>query len=452
MDVIESPTVGSSIDDIRDAYAGDGGLLAITHVSGTLALVAYVVFALELFALLRARADESVRFGALAGLVGAVLGVAVAAVGVLASSVLVLERDALGSDTTRALFEVTIVSRELTGAFVALTFAGFGWAALHGGALPPPLGVSALALAVVFVAAPLAAFTTEHWPHTSVAAAFGGQALWIAATSLWLLVAEHDGAVGLLRRGAFLLVAVAAGAVGLGLLLFPESTPTFFSWGLRPPALAALAGGLYVGAAAAFALGLRASWPAARTLAIGGVVLSASVLSATLIHLDQFSFHRIQTWAWVVLFIGFTFAFAAILLVHRGGEEHAPVPLSAVTRWSLAALALLLFALGSGLWVDPLWASGPSPIDLAPLGGRFIGSWVWMLAVMCGWAALRDRAAEARPALVMLAGLALGALLAALRTLGDLEPARAAVVYVAAAAALAAGTLAMLRGVGGLRG
>ena len=76
--------------------------------------------------------------------------------------------------------------------------------------------------------------------------------------------------------------------------------------------------------------------------------------------------------------------------------------------------------------------TGASPFDLPPLGGRFAGSWIALLAVLAGWAALRNRRDDATHSLAALVALPAGMLVAALRTLPDLEPGGAAIAYVAA--------------------
>jgi hypothetical protein len=90
--------------------------------------------------------------------------------------------------------------------------------------------------------------------------------------------------------------------------------------------------------------------------------------------------------------------------------------------YCLFAVALL-GALAIALWIDPTGLSGASPFELPPLGGRFAGSWVALLAVLAWWAALRNRSDEARLSALALVTLPAGALIAALRTLPDLEQA-----------------------------
>jgi hypothetical protein len=101
-------------------------------------------------------------------------------------------------------------------------------------------------------------------------------------------------------------------------------------------------------------------------------------------------------------------------------------------------VAVLLGGLAIVLWLDPTVLDGPSPVGLPPLGGRFAGSWIALVAVLAAWAAARNRSAEARMPAVALLALPAGALIAALRTLPDHHPADAAAAYVAALAVLAA--------------
>ena len=215
-----------------------------------------------------------------------------------------------------------------------------------------------------------------------------------------------------------------AGLVGIALVLVPGATGEFFARGLGPEPLAAFAGGVYVGSAAVYALALASKEHDAQGLVVGAVVLSVSVLVITLTHLDQFDFGRLQAWAWMVLFAGFSLVMSALLVLGRDApsEPLSGDPLTAPVRGVLIVVAGVLGVLALALWVDPGALTDPSPFDLPPLGGRFAGSWIALLAVLAGWAALRNRRDEARASLAALIALPAGMLAAALRTLSDLEP------------------------------
>ena len=327
--------------------------------------------------------------------------------------------------------------------FVALFMIGFGVAARRSGALPSWLAWIACGLAVPFALSPIAALGEDKVLEVAVRIAFSLQALWIFATSLWLLFADGSGAVAFVRRAAFLVLVVAAASIGIAMVAAPGATGQFFSWRLEPEPLAAFAGGVYVGAAAAYAAGIQGAWTEVRGLVLAAVVLSVSVLVVTLTHLEPFDFDRLQAWAWVVLFAGFSVITTGVLLLGGGGDGRG-APLTRWARVVLAAASGLLGGLALALWIDPTALSGPSPFDLSPLGGRFAGCWLALLAVLTGWAALRNRDREARLSVLALVTLPAGALVAALRTISDLEPTGAAIAYLAVIALLLASGLWLL--------
>jgi hypothetical protein len=161
------------------------------------------------------------------------------------------------------------------------------------------------------------------------------------------------------------------------------------------------------------------------------------------VHLDVFDLGRLQAWAWLVLFAGFSLVTIGLLVA--GGPSAGPgdAPLEPWARAVMAAVAAGCGGLALALWIDPGGLSGPSPFVLPPLGGRFAGSWIALLAVLAGWAAVRDRAEEAwLPALALVA-LPAGALLAAGRTSSDLDAGGAA--YAVVLVLLVACGLAVLR-------
>jgi len=439
MTILEAPTPASSAAEIRAAYA-DEALQTVCWVAGVLALLAYCGFAVALHLLVRRGGGRP----ALLGLIGGIGGPLVAAVGLIANAILIARISGLSDGEVRDLFELYVNARIVSGVLVALFLAGFGIAARRAGALPAPLTSFACALAVPMALAPVAAIADSAGLRLAVTLAFSCQSLWIFAVSTWLLFGGEPVAA-FVRRTAFLLLVIAAGLIGLGLLAAPGATARFFSWGLGPEPLAAFAGGVYVGAATVYAVGLMRPWAEVRGLVAGAVVLSVSVFVATLVHSEVFDFGRLQAWAWVVLFGGFSVVMTALLAIGgRSAGRAAPPPSPA--RTVLTVIAALLAPLALALWIDPTGMSGASPFDLAPMGGRFAGSWVALLAVLAGWAAWRGTAAEARLAALALVTLSGGALLAAVRTATELDGEWP--LYVAALAVLALAGLGMLTRLG----
>ena len=437
MEVLDSPTLGSSVVAIRNAY-DDQAFAIVTHAAGALALVAYVVFAFALFAVVR-------RDGwARAGLVGGVVGPLLAAAGLAASVPLVADPNGLSDDTATTLHELYLLARMVAGPFMALFLVGMGTAALRAGVLPRWLVLLGYGVAVPLALTPLG--PAGQGVEVGVGLAFAADTLWIFAAGLLLTLGNGVAVVVLARRAAFLVLAIAAGLVGLGLVAAPGATEKFFAWGLGPEPLAAFAGGVYVGAATLYAIGLPHPWRRVRGLVAGAVVLSVSVLLVTLTHTDQFDFDRLQAWAWLVLFVLFSAGMTWIFLA--GSNEPPGPPRVPLPRWAralLAAVAVPLAALALALWIDPTGLAGPSPFALPPLGGRFAGCWVALLATLAGWAAARDDAEEAWLPALGLVLLPAGALVAGVRTVEDLEPPGAATSYLAAAAVLVALGAALTR-------
>jgi hypothetical protein len=395
MGLLDAPLLGAGASEIRAAHA-DHALAVVGVAAGVVSLGCYLVFA---------------AFLARRWLPFAVAGALLALTGVVASALMI-------GDPTVSLSELALSTRYLAGPLMAL----FLWGAAGGaGSLRRP----GRAIAVVLALTPLA-LTEAHAAQIGAIAAFGAHSLWIWLVSLRLLCGGA-GRVELVRRAAFLMLVVAAGAVGIALLAVPDATGSFFAWGLQPAALAAFSGGVYVGSAAVYAAGLALGPRAARPLVPGAVVLSVSVLVVTLVHLEVFNLQRLQAWAWLVLFAGFALVTAALAVIGRAAPSPGPA-LPVWTRAAFAAAAVALSIAAVALWADP------AAYGLPPLGGRFAGSWAALLATLAGWAAWRDGREEAvLPALALVA-LPLGALLAAARA-GAWDVAPAYVALIAAGAA-----------------
>jgi hypothetical protein len=445
MEVLGSPTLSSSVVAVRDNYA-DRALGIVTSFAGALALLSYVAFAATMVVWLREREPRSEPWPTIA-LFGGIGGPVVAASGIAAAAILVGGSGAgLSDDTVGALYDFYVLCRIVSGVFVALFLGGLGVAAARSRALPRPLPDLALVIAVPMALAPLAAFAQEPGLELAVTIAFAAQTLWIFLAGVWLALEDGTGLLSLLRRAAFLVLAIAAGSVGIALVAVPDATGTFFAWVLKPEPLAAFAGGVYVGAAVAYALSIARPANQVRGLVLGALVLSSSVFVATLMHTDQFDFSRLQAIMWVILFAIFSLTMALLFVVDRGEPGSAQRP-PAWVRAILGVVALACAALALALWIHPTGLSGPSPFMLPPLGGGFAGSWVALLATVCGWTAVRNRAGEVPPAAYLLICLPAGALVAGLRTIDQLEPSVTAAAYLAVLALLTALGVAVLLGV-----
>jgi hypothetical protein len=375
MGLLDAPRLGASAAEVEAAYA-DVALGVVTTIAGAWSLGCYLVFA---------------GLAARRWVAAAVAGAGLALGGVVAAALLVGGGDPELSDLQLQL-------RYAAGPFMALVLFDVA------DALPRALRVSGRALVVPLALTPLALASLEPLAQ----AAFAAQAAWMWAAGLWLAV----GGSGFVRRAAFLMLVVAAGMVGLALLIVPGATGAFFAWGLKPEPLAAFAGGIYVASAAVYAVGLRAPRRQAQPLVVAASVLSVSVLAATLAHAEVFDFGRLQAWAWVALFAAFGVVTTALAVGGPWRREGGPA-LPALARGLAAVAATALWAAAVALWIDP------AAFSLPPLGGRFAGSWAAMLAVLAAWPAVRGRADEARLPALALVAVPAGALAAALRTTAE---------------------------------
>lgn len=225
----------------------------------------------------------------------------------------------------------------------------------------------------------------------------------------------------LVARYVFATVALVAGVVGVIMLIAPDSTDTYFSWPIGPPALAATVGGCYVGSAVAFALGaMSPDWYRIRALCFGGLGLTVPTLVATIYDRDVFDFSRFLALTWLVLFIVSPFVFAGILIVQRHAVAPASSELAPTARVTFSLLAVGYTFLAVYALIDPVRLGEHGPFPMAALSGRYLGSWCAFLLGLAGYASLRNQRGEAFIPAVGLTVVPLGALVGALRTHGDL--------------------------------
>jgi hypothetical protein len=438
LDIIEAPGLSSPVSEIARLYAEDRTKLVVTTVCGTLSLLFYLVFAAGLWARLRARETPGDAWSAV-GLVGGIGGPLLAAVGQTAHVILVLRGadGGLSPDTTRTLYDLDLVAQTTAGFLIALFLLGMGVSALRTGALPRWLAGWAVALAPLNLAVSLIGFVPDESARAAIVVSLGLETIWVLAASVWLLLAGwapagSDTLAMTLARVMLGAVGVAAGISGIALLAAPGATGDYFAWGLAPAPLASLVGGLYVASSAVYLPAARSDWIRARVLVVGILSLAVPIFAATMAHLDVFDFGRLPAWTWAVLFGVFPVAAAATLAGQRAAAPPAGGQrLGSPARAVLGALGALLLALSIALWADPVGAEEYLPFAPPALSGRVLGGWTFLLAVLAGWSALRDRAREAELALWALVAAPAGALVAAARSGGDLEPAGRRAAYVA---------------------
>ena len=251
--------------------------------------------------------------------------------------------------------------------------------------------------------------------------------------------AQSPAGVTTVFRISCLVVVVVAGLAGVVMVAAPEGTGRYFSWPMGPSPLVGLVGAFYLASAGLFALlAGRNDWLLARGVCFGVLAFTLPTLAATARHADLFDWGRWQAVTWVMLFVGSPLAFSSFLFLHRARHNPSSEALPALTRASLAVLATVYAVLALMLLLTPTWLQARSPFALSGLSGRFLGSWCAFLAVLALFALRRDRKNEAAIPLVALLAWPLAAVLAAVRSFGDLHPGSRRAVYVVMLIALAA--------------
>jgi hypothetical protein len=260
-----------------------------------------------------------------------------------------------------------------------------------------------------------------------VVGAFALVALWVFLVSVWWVLGHDDAPhwALLLRQIVCLVLVVAAGTTGVALLLLPGSTMQLFSWGLAPEPLAALIGGCYVASAVIFAAAAFATRAEVRGLLVGALAFATSTVVVTLVHTEVFDFDRLQAVAWLVLFPVFALAVGVVLVAEPvDSPARRPAPgapaLAGAPRMFAGALAASFTIGGVAMWIDPYAVDDRLPFALSPLGGRFLGCWLALLAVLAGWVAARPAVIPRRLPACALVVFPVAALVAALRVAPDL--------------------------------
>src|SRR3954452_11027489 len=115
--------------------------------------------------------------------------------------------------------------------------------------------------------------------------------------------ATSDRLLPVSRAGVALLFALAV-ANGLFLYLAPARAATDYAWSIKPSTSAALLGAGYLAGTLATALVMwgTSRWRSLRILPLPLVVLSVTLLAATLIHADRFRWNYPPTWVWAPVY------------------------------------------------------------------------------------------------------------------------------------------------------
>jgi len=196
---------------------------------------------------------------------------------------------------------------------------------------------------------------------------------------------------------------------GIQLFVFTGRTDSFFAFTIANPLAAAFLGAAYLAAVPIEALaGRQAAWANARIAVPAVLVFTVLTLAVTLTHLGQLHLGarfaagtQIVTVAWIAIYV-LVPALMLILLATQahtpGADPPRPAGLPGWLSVVLAAQAIVLLGLGTGLFVTPGPAAALWPWKLTPMMAQATGAWLISLGVAAGHAVLERDARRLRPA------------------------------------------------------
>jgi hypothetical protein len=206
---------------------------------------------------------------------------------------------------------------------------------------------------------------------------------------------------------------IASGLVfimGIFLYLLSDNTQTFFAWTIGVPLTAAfLGGGYWASFILEFLAARERTWANSRIAVPAVLMFTSLTFITTLLHLDKFHLNvpeiitLVLTWAWIIVYAVVPFTMGFIWIQQMRAPGHDPARQHALPGWFRATLgiqAVVLIALGAGLFLMPdnfasLWAW-----ELTPLTARAIGAWLIGIGIGAGQAVVENDWIRIRPLMI----------------------------------------------------
>jgi hypothetical protein len=183
---------------------------------------------------------------------------------------------------------------------------------------------------------------------------------------------------------AFLPLAVLTAIFGPILVLFPDSTPSYWSWEIKPAMSTVWLGASYTfGALAIVTMLLVRKWRASFVPIVGTWTFSLVALAATLIHFDRFFLGTVNFYVWFAIYILLPVVLPTIWWLNRThdpGPQPTDLLLSRTISFIAGATGVLFTLLSLLLILAPSTAASFWPWTLTPLVSRVIGAWLLFIA------------------------------------------------------------------------
>jgi hypothetical protein len=196
------------------------------------------------------------------------------------------------------------------------------------------------------------------------------------------------------RAGTLVLVGLSL-ANGIFLYLFPSQAELRYAWPIAPSISAAVMGAGYLAGCigASMALFEASRFRSFRAFLPGFVVLSLTMLAATIAHADRFRWDYAPTIGWTVVYAAVPIGVAVLWWrqEHDGGPRAGRDPRYGPVASASLVLAVVLAAVGAVLIVAPSSVLDDWPWQITPLLSRVFGGWYLFSAATLAFAALTVR-------------------------------------------------------------
>jgi hypothetical protein len=180
-------------------------------------------------------------------------------------------------------------------------------------------------------------------------------------------------------------------ALGSALVLFPRDTGRFFSWPIEPALTASVLAANYYTATAILLLTMRGwVWAPVKVVLPGGIVFSAVMVVATLIHLDRFNFGGDATsgsviaWIWLIAYLILPPLLLALWPSQARADGTDP-PIDRAPAWlgpTVVGIGALMALAGAVLFLAPARAAEVWPWQLTGLTARVLSGWALGLGLV----------------------------------------------------------------------
>jgi len=186
-----------------------------------------------------------------------------------------------------------------------------------------------------------------------------------------------------LARVAFGVLIPFTAIFGPLLILFSETTRSFWAWEITPAMSSVWVGAGYTfGAVAITTMVVTGRWRSAILPTVATLPLSIGLLGATLLHLDRFFLGTLPFYVWLIIYIYLPIGLPLIYVLNRSHDPGVqPNDLLVPPQLALVGgiVGILIALFGLFMFFSPTALATSWPWQLTPLMSRVIGSWMMFI-------------------------------------------------------------------------